>query len=184
MRHDVVIDKRQVRCPNASHLGFDKIHAQVGDVVTFRYDGDGTSAVGRMIGRIQYAPPLQGDKGPIVNYLLLVVLSGDMTHTYERWINPNHVTRVQAIREQRQVTEWFLSDLMVSASVDEVRESTEQGWSTMLEFRKWKAKRDADIAELEARPMCSQCGQHHAQRSNPVCIDCVLKARALAKGGQ
>lgn len=51
MREDVKIDRKQVRCPNASHLGFDKYNAQVGDIILYQ-DGD-TERIARMAGRIE-----------------------------------------------------------------------------------------------------------------------------------
>ena len=35
MRTDTRINRKQVTCPNASHLGFDKVNAQFGDIVLF-----------------------------------------------------------------------------------------------------------------------------------------------------
>jgi hypothetical protein len=150
MRTDCIIDKCQVRCPNASHLGYDKWKAQVGDLVLY---SEGTQRkVARMIGRITYAPELESSDKPIKNWILGIALTGELLeHTYERWIDPKSVIRVESIREQRAVLEYFLSDEMLRAPIDEVRKCSEDGWSTLARYREWKKKRDADMADYNAR---------------------------------
>jgi hypothetical protein len=150
MRQDASIDKKQVRCPNASHLGFDKQVAQVGDIVQWNIDGD-NARIGRMIGRIAYAPMLAGDVRPIQNYILVLALAPDMSYTCERWVNPADVTRVQAIREQRAVMEYFLSDQVVKAPIAEVRAAASEMWTTLTRYRTWFHKaRQTGKAETES----------------------------------
>lgn len=149
MRKDVIIDRQQVRCKNASHLGFDKAKAQVGDIVIYRDDND-TSHIGRMIGRIRYAPGIGGS--PVIrNHILAVVLGERIDCTFERWINPDSVISIQSIRNHRDIMTWFLSNQMVSAPLQEVRECAAEMWSTLDAYRAWKNKRDLDIAEYESR---------------------------------
>jgi hypothetical protein len=155
MRTDVRIDKQQVQCPNASHLGYDKWRAQVGDIITFR-EAD-QLRIGRMIGRIAYAPNLNGGRS-LRNYILAVVLDNHtLSHTCERWINPADVVRIQSIRNQWQVLDWFLSDDMISAPVNEVRESTAGGWSTLYAHRNWKANIARDREEYDKRHPAGTC---------------------------
>lgn len=147
MRTDAIIDKQQVRCPHASTLGFGKWKAQVGDIVHFT-EGN-TQRIGRMIGRVKYAPNLQGGK-PLRNFILAVVLF-DLDHTGERWIDPETVTRVESIREHRMVTEWFLSDQMNKASIDEIRRCVSAGWNNLDRYREWKRKLEQDQKDFYSR---------------------------------
>lgn len=157
MRTDCTIDKQQVICRNASTLGYGKYKAQVGDVIAWRDSTEGDTRIGRMIGRIKYAPSLMGDKGPVRNYILAVQLGMEMTSISERWVNPDSVYSVQSIRDHRAVTEYFLSDQMVKAQVHEVRTAASEMWSTLDKYRAWRGKLDRDIAEYESRtPAVSQ----------------------------
>jgi len=149
VRTDAIIDKRQVRCPNASHLGFDRWQAQVGDLILFT-DGERTS-VGRMIGRVHYAPPCV-ESLAVHDWLLVVGLAADLGHTFERWVNPLDVERVQSIREEHsRILTWFLSDQMIKADVQEVRKSTSNGWSTLDAYHAWKDRNARDAADYEQR---------------------------------
>ena len=131
MRQDASFDKRQVICKNATHLGYGKIRAQVGDLVLTK---DGLLA--RMIGRITYAPTLAPTDKPIRNWILAVAMTGQMLeHTSERWIDPADVTRVESIRNQADVLAWFLSDQMTKAPIDEVRRCASEMWSTLDAYR-------------------------------------------------
>lgn len=150
MRVDATIDKRQVLCKNASHLGFDKVMAQVGDILTWT-DGHTGHTVGRMIGRVHYAPALEGDKGPVRDYILVIGLNSMLDHTFERWVNPTDVTRVQTLLDQQAVMAYFLSDEMTSAPIDEVRRSTTDGWSTLGRYRAWKDELAANQADYDTR---------------------------------
>lgn len=155
MRTDARIDKKQVKCCNASTLGFDKYFAQVGDIITYRESGQ--LRIGRMIGRIAYAPAC-GETKSIQNYILAVVIDNySLNHTCERWINPADVERVQSIRDQMHVLDWFLSDDMVKAPVDEVRQSTSDGWSTLYAYRNWKAQQARDQEEYDKRHPKGTC---------------------------
>lgn len=146
MRTDATIDKRYVRCPNTSHLGYDKWCAQVGDIINWTESGE--TRIGRMIGRVHYAPPC-GEIPAIRDYILVVGMAQDLTHTFERWVNPVDVTRVQAIRNHAEILEWFLSDDMVRAEVGEVRRALEWGGSGLKPYRAWRTKLDWDIARME-----------------------------------
>jgi hypothetical protein len=131
MRQDARFDKRQVICKHATHLGYGKIRAQVGDLVL---TNEGLLA--RMIGRITYAPTLDPTTKPIRNWILAVAMTGQMLeHTSERWIDPETVTRVESISNQGEVIAWFLSDQMTEAPIDEVRRCASEMWSTLDAYR-------------------------------------------------
>jgi hypothetical protein len=87
---DATIDHRQVRLPNASHLGYDKWKAQRGDVIVYR-EGEGTRT-GRVLGRVAYAPP-EGEIGAITDHLYVLALSDDLSHAYIRWVDPADVVQ-------------------------------------------------------------------------------------------
>jgi len=74
MRTDATIDGRQVHVPNASHLGYDKWVAQVGDWVVWSYEPGTGDCIGRMIGRVHYAPPC-GETPAIKDYIEVLQLS-------------------------------------------------------------------------------------------------------------
>lgn len=136
MRTDATIDKKQVKCPNASMLGYGKWKAQVGDLIHFQ--DQSTRRIARMIGRIAYAPGLMDDNKPIRNYILAVAITGDMLdHSHERWINPADVLRVESIRNQAEVIAYLLSDEMVKAPIDEIRRCSSEGWSSLTAYRNW-----------------------------------------------
>lgn len=87
MRTDVTIDGRYIPCPNATRLGFCKWRAQVGDLIVYDECGDHLR-MARVLGRIAYAPALEGDKGPIKGWALVMALSEDGSLAYERWVDP------------------------------------------------------------------------------------------------
>ena len=131
MRTDATFDNKQVKCPNVSMLGHGKWKAQVGDLVVTK---DGLLA--RMIGRVVYAPCLTGNTKPICNYILAVAMCSPVLDcTGERWINPIDVVRVESIDRQRDVLQWFLSNEMINAPLQEVRMCANEGWSTIEKMR-------------------------------------------------
>lgn len=79
MRTDAIIDKRQVRCPNASHIGYSKPIARVGDLITFTQQDRAITA--RMIGRVHYAPKLAPNDPTVKNWILAVCLNDKLDHT-------------------------------------------------------------------------------------------------------
>ena len=133
MRTDATFDRRLVICKHATHLGYGKVRAQVGDLVLTK-DG----LLGRMIGRVVRAPRLDGDRKPIKNWILVVAMVGQMLeHTHERWIDPDDVVRVESVRNQIDVLSCFLSPELAKAPIDEVRRYSSEGWSTLDAYRKW-----------------------------------------------
>jgi len=144
MRRDAIIDKKQVPVPNASHLGYDKWKAQVGDLVLYlETDVNGQrigSRLGRMIGRVKWAPQLAGSK-PIRNWIILIALSDDLSHSYERWVNPEDVLRVQTPRDEHKRTlDYVLGSEILKAHVNEVRMAASDGWKDLKAYREWKGE--------------------------------------------
>ncbi len=153
MRTDAIIDRRQVRLPNASTLGFGKWKAQVGDLLTFR-ETETQLSHGRMIGRVHWAQGHDG-KPPIRDYILVIVLNDTLDHTYERWVNPKDVERCYTLQteytDRRKLVEYFLSDELTDSPIDEIRRSTEYGAPTVYKYRKAMAERKAQQEEYEER---------------------------------
>jgi hypothetical protein len=128
MRTDATIDRKQVICRNSSHLGYSKVTARTGDVVRWGEN------VGRVIGRIAYAPPC-GETPAITNWLIVACLSPDLTYVSERWINPEEVTQVFAVRsEMTKLLVFFLSNGFGHESVDNLRRWTESGFATVNDW--------------------------------------------------
>lgn len=98
-------------------------------------ESGGVSHVGRVIGRVAYAPPLSGDTQPIRNYLVVASLSTDLTYVGERWVNPEDVSQVFAVRpETAQLLAFFLSPEFGHESVDSLRRWTESGFATVNDW--------------------------------------------------
>lgn len=135
MRADAQIDRKQVLCPNVSHLGYDKYKAQFGDIVLFIQND--RAQVGRVIGRVHYAPALEGDTRPIRDYLVVAALSDDLTHVGERWVSPDEVTRIYDPTEpDRKILEmitFFFGASFKDESVERLRRWTGSGFSTPTE---------------------------------------------------
>jgi len=152
VRTDATIDRRQVRLPNASTLGYGKWKAQVGDLVVFK-ETEHHYSHGRMIGRVHYASGHDGQ--PIRDYILVIVLNETLDHTYERWVNPKDVVSCYTLQtentDRRKVCEYFLSDELVKSPIDEIRRSTEYGSATVYKYRKAMAQRKAEQEDFERR---------------------------------
>jgi hypothetical protein len=185
MRTDATIDKRQVRCPNASHIGYSKWKAQVGDLIVWR-EGD-LKRIGRMIGRVHYAPALTGDRAPIRDYILVVGIGDMLQHTFERWVNPRDVERVEKIRDQGEVLAYFLSADLVKAPIDEIRRCMEYGSNTLARYRDVMAKRKQDLEDFNRRHpigvcQCKLCALKSAK--TPEQATTVIEAYLADKGDQ
>lgn len=107
MRTDTTITNKQIVCRNAMSPGHgDTYKARVGYWIVYSMDGTASGTqVGRMIGNVS-APALEQGEEPVKNWLLVMVLSQDMTHCYQRWVKP---TEVQAIykKRPRAFLNWF-----------------------------------------------------------------------------
>lgn len=90
MRTDVTTSKKQSEyLANASTLGYGKYKAQFGDIVIYR-ENENTVRVARVAGRIEHCPKLDDDPN-MKGWLIVVALGMNLTHTMERWINPDDV---------------------------------------------------------------------------------------------
>lgn len=157
MRTDVTIDRKQVRCPHASTLGYGQWIARTGDLVCWQQpltDSSSEPCTGRVIGRIAYAPPC-GETPAIRGWLLVLALSPCLTHAFERWVNPEWVTEVYRVTPD--VAAWltsFFSPALIKRSADDLRRAAEYGamganlrpddpeWDHAFALQRYDAMRD------------------------------------------
>lgn len=119
MRTDIKTDKKLVKLPNASTLGFGKWKAQFGDVVRFE-DENGTH-IGRVAGRVK-------DNGQV--YVIVIVLF-DACYVGERWVKPEEISYCITVRKQHQeLMRFFMSDEWLTTSPDTLRSWAESGYAT------------------------------------------------------
>lgn len=163
MRTDARIDKKQVCCAKSPHLQTGKFHCQVGDL--FLYIESERMVLGRMLGRIAYAPAI-GETPTIRGAILAIVINSELSFTYERWVNPLDVVRIFSIDRQKDVMAYFLGPEMLSAKIDEIRAVAGE-WSTLAAYRQYMTKREADMTfandyrltlEDSQRIKCAECG--------------------------
>jgi hypothetical protein len=137
MRTDAKIDRYSVTCPNASQLGYHKVKAEFGDIVVYRerfQDGNDPPRVGRVAGRVHYAPALEPNEEPIEDYLLVIVLADDLSFCFERWINPTDVVSVHSPshpdRKLAELRTFFISPEFRQYSPAQLREWSASGYAT------------------------------------------------------
>lgn len=135
MRIDARIDKRKVRCPNVPQTGTSKPFAQVGDIVEF--ESFGRPRIGRMVGRIAYAPRC-GETPELHDYLLVATLGERLTHIAERWVNPSDVTDVHTVENQAEVVASLFAPTFTRYPLDDIRHALSGLWSTMENFVTWR----------------------------------------------
>ena len=129
MRKDAQIDKRQVKLPNASWMGFSKSTAQYGDFVVWNDTGE--LKLARVIGRVAYAPEC-GSKPVIRDYLMLAVLNSTCTSKFIRWVSPEEIQECYRPADYalliRQTMEQFTSEEFTAGKPEEIAERIEQGF--------------------------------------------------------
>jgi len=136
MRTDIETDKRFVFCPNSSFIGFSTNKAFFGDIVQFQMP-DSNIHLGRVIGRLKYAPPICDDKEPIRNWIIVAALSPTLDCTFERWIDPAWVIRTipsERFSEMADVLNNFLAPELNRYSVDVLRRWVTSGWRTLSKY--------------------------------------------------
>lgn len=140
MRNDAIIDRKQVICRNASLIGYSHCTVRFGDIVIYK-NGDFDRMIGRVAGRIKYAPGFD-DTPTIRNWLLVIALGSDLTFGMERWINPDDV--IQAYdpnnpERYKSVVEFissFFSPDWKKHSVQDLRAYCEYGSNTPEDYKK------------------------------------------------
>lgn len=159
IRTDCTIDTRQVYLPNASTLGFGKYQARFGDFVWYREhytDGSYSTVLGRVLGRVAYAPPC-GETPAIEGYLLVAQLGHNATHVYERWIDPADVTECQRFadfHESADCRRWFFESPTPcdrdQTTIGYVRLALRQGYRDVLKRVAEIRARVAESARMQA----------------------------------
>jgi hypothetical protein len=127
MRTDAQIDRKQVKCPNVTLLGYNRWKARHGYIVV--WNDEGTKRLARVVGRVAYAPECgsreNGTYTPAVrNYLMLVVLNTSATSKFIRWVNPDEIVECYspedyASRIQATISR-FLEDDFIRQSPDAI----------------------------------------------------------------
>lgn len=112
--------QRPVRCPNANRLGFGKVEATHGDVLTWIYS-NGVTGSGRMLARVS-APAEGPDVPDIKGWIAVLELRGTFDHAYVRWIDPVLVTEIRSA--PKTFPAWFFGDL---PSLDKILAADEYG---------------------------------------------------------
>lgn len=106
MRTDCKIDGKRILCRNVSILGSDLGYFAVpGNMVLYHY-GDGATRIGRVIGRV--SAPALGEQEEIKGYALVLELAHGAEFCYERWINPDDITRI--FNAPSEFAAWFFQE--------------------------------------------------------------------------
>lgn len=94
MRTDVKIDKREIRCPNASAVGSSRKVAVPDDCILYD-DGHGLR-LARVLGRVSAPATGSGETRTeeVKGWALAMVMADNHRHTYERWVNPKDIKDV------------------------------------------------------------------------------------------
>ena len=109
-RTDAILSAKRVNCPRSDRLGFGKAFAKPGDLIVYdEHYTDGTHAhrTARVLATIDYAPALKHSP-ETKGWLLVLAISESLDHVYERWVDPQWVTRV--IDCPRKLLSWFLQE--------------------------------------------------------------------------
>jgi len=144
MRQDAIIDRKQVICSNATTIGYGKWRAQTGDLLLYR-ESENSLRLARVIGRVKYAPALDGDKGPACNRIMVLALGNIPSHAFERWIDPKDVLEVISLATEhgdriRQLLQWFLSPELTKYSPEELSDWAKSGFATMQNWQDYQRK--------------------------------------------
>ena len=99
-REDAHYSLEGVRCPKARILGYSKVLAEQGDLITWhtpsrRGEFDGRPELGRVLGRVD----ARGDAKQmeqISGWIAVIALANNGTFAYERWVNPAWVVEIHA----------------------------------------------------------------------------------------
>lgn len=112
-------DKRQVYCANASLIGGGAYKARINDFILYRTeftDGSDRLTLGRVIGRVRYAPALNSDNPDntaknVTNFILSLTLSDFGDSAMIRWVDPKTVLRISRPDKSRELfAEFFFSE--------------------------------------------------------------------------
>lgn len=137
MRNDVIIDKKQVICRNSSLLGYSTCKVRFGMIVRYK-NGEFDNMIGRVAGRIAYAPAL-GETPVIRNWILVMALGPNLTYAMERWVNPDDVIEAyDPSRPDTDILEFiteFFSPSWHQHKPQEFRQWCEYGSRTMAAFK-------------------------------------------------
>lgn len=152
MRTDIITDRRQVICKNASVIGYSTRKVRVGDFVM--WDENGQRQVGRMLARMTW----NGIEGKC-KYIVVARLANDCTFVGgERWVKPDDVMEAYPqgyyVGKVKAAMRLFLGDEMrkrAKRDITDVRAMVSEMWGSWEKYDGWKQERKSAIAELEGR---------------------------------
>ena len=145
-RTDVNIDRKQVRCPNASTLGYGEYNARFSDFVTFSEDN--AVKFGRIAGRVTITSALEYGKV----YLLVITIGQDHSHAFERFVEPADIlTITRPANFDANALTYLLSADFASHSTEVYRQTYSEGWSTPVKYLEWKDKQAQERKEYDKR---------------------------------
>jgi hypothetical protein len=90
MRTDCTIDATPIRCPNACTTGYYRTVAIPGDLIVYN-EGNGRQCSARVLGRVS------SNDGKVKGFALVMALSDDCAHLYERWVDPADIDIVRTV---------------------------------------------------------------------------------------
>lgn len=135
MRTDATIDKKQVKLPNSSWLGYSKGTAQYGDFVVWNDTGERKLA--RVIGRVAHAPEagskeLNTFSPKIENYIMLAVLNSTCTSKFIRWVSPDEIQECYQPGDYalliRNTMAQFTSEEFIAGKPEAIADRIERGF--------------------------------------------------------
>lgn len=149
MRTDATIDRKWVKLPNASTLGYGKWRAQFGDFVVFRTGGEpdgGFPSLGRVAGRVVYAPALEPNEQPVRDWLLVITFTQDMCSVGERWVDPAWVGYCYEPQKKHAALWRFMqSDEFKEYSANDLRAWSESGFSTYTDWLAYQLRNEPTL---------------------------------------
>lgn len=129
MRTDCKIDSKPIKCPNAQRTGYNLGVANIGNLIVYReyhQDDSYSMRVARVLGRVT-APKVRPDDREVKGFALVMALSDDCTHAYERWVDPQWIDQVREV--PTAMLEFFARPTL--PPVDLLRRKMESGYVTV-----------------------------------------------------
>lgn len=145
-RTDVTVDRKQVRCSNASTLGYGQWKARFGDFVTFSEGGK--VMFGRIAGRVTITSALEYGKV----YLLVITVGQDHSHAFERFVSPEDVLTITRPSDfDASALTYLLSPDFTKHDTETYRQTYSEGWSTPVAYLAYREKQAQERKEYDER---------------------------------
>jgi hypothetical protein len=134
MRTDCQIDRKQVKLPNVTLIGFNRWKARYGYIVV--WNDDGIRRLCRVVGRVAYAPACGDPQDKqmftpeIRNWLVLVCLNTTGSNWFIRWAPPEQIEQCYDPKDCAEIQKKilrFLSDEFIKQPTDKIVQEVYQG---------------------------------------------------------